>query len=544
MESKTAYLRSDILSGIVVFLVALPLCLGIALASGAPLFAGIIAGVIGGIIVGFLSNSQLSVSGPAAGLTAIVLVAITSLGSFETFLLAVILAGLIQIALGLAKAGTISNYFPSNVIEGMLAAIGIIIILKQLPHAIGYDKDNEGDFFFIEKGTGHNTFSALIDAVNYSHLGAALITLISLAILIAWTKVEFLKKIKAVPGALVAVTVGVALNEVFKSSGSNLAISQEHLVNLPIPASFADFIGQFSRPNFSAITNPDVWIVGITIAAVASIETLLCIEAADKMDPLKRFTNTNTELKAQGVGNLISGLIGGIPMTSVIVRTSANINSGARTKVATIAHGFFLLIAVVAIPTVLNKIPLACLAAVLLMTGWKLAHPTVFKHMWQNGKFQFAPFIVTVVAVVFTDLLKGVAVGLAVSIFFILRANMKLAYFFKKEAHHAGETIHIDLAQEVSFLNKAAIKQTLAHLPENSIVVINANNTLYIDYDVLELIKDFVSHGSKEKGITVSLVGFREAYKIENTGHVSSQQTQKLTNEELRYENSDARAAS
>lgn len=544
MESKTAYLRNDILSGVVVFLVALPLCLGIALASGAPLFAGIIAGVIGGIVVGFLSNSQLSVSGPAAGLTAIVLVAITSLGSFETFLLAVILAGLIQIALGLAKAGTISNYFPSNVIEGMLAAIGIIIILKQLPHAIGYDKDNEGDFFFIEKGTGHNTFSALIDAVNYSHLGAALITLISLAILIAWTKVAFLKKLKVVPGALVAVVVGVALNEMFKSSGSNLAISQEHLVNLPIPASFADFLGQFSRPNFSAITNPNVWIVGITIAAVASIETLLCIEAADKMDPLKRFTNTNTELKAQGVGNLISGLIGGIPMTSVIVRTSANVNSGARTKISTIAHGSFLLIAVIAIPTVLNRIPLACLAAVLLMTGWKLAHPTVFKRMWQNGKFQFAPFIVTVIAVVFTDLLKGVAVGLAISIFFILRSNMKLAYFFKKEAHHAGETIHIDLAQEVSFLNKAAIKQTLGHLPENSTVVINATNTLYIDYDVLELIKDFVSQGSKEKNITVSLVGFREAYKIENTGHVSSQQTQKLTNEELQYENSDARAAS
>lgn len=544
MKSRLAYFKTDLLSGIVVFLVALPLCLGIALASGAPLFAGIISGIIGGIVVGFLSNSELSVSGPAAGLTAIVLVAITNLGSFETFLLAVTLAGLIQIALGFAKAGTISNYFPSNVIEGMLAAIGIIIILKQLPHAIGYDKDNEGDFFFLEIGTGHNTFSALIDAVNYSHLGAALITLISLAILIAWTKVEFLKKLKAVPGALVAVTVGVVLNEIFKSSGSTLAISQEHLVNLPIPASFADFIGQFSKPNFSAIANLNVWVVAITIAAVASIETLLCIEAADKMDPLKRFTNTNTELKAQGIGNLISGLIGGIPMTSVIVRTSANVNSGARTKIASIAHGCFLLIAVIAIPTVLNKIPLACLAAILLMTGWKLAHPRVFKHMWQNGKFQFAPFIVTVVAVVFTDLLKGVAVGLAISIFFILRANMKLAYFFKKEAHHTGETIHIDLAQEVSFLNKAAIKQTLGHLPENSTVVINATNTLYIDYDVLELIKDFVSQGSKEKGITVSLVGFREAYKIENTGHVSSQQTQKLTNEELQYENFDARTAS
>lgn len=522
MKSKLEFLKTDILAGLVVFLVALPLCLGIALASGAPLFAGIIAGVIGGIIVGYLSNSELSVSGPAAGLTAIVLVAISSLGSFEAFLMAVTLAGLFQIALGFAKAGTISNYFPSNVIEGMLAAIGIIIILKQLPHAIGYDKDNEGDFFFIEKGTGHNTFTALIDAVNYTHLGAALITLLSLAVLIAWTKVPFLKQLKVVPGALVAVVLGVVLNEVFKSTGSNLAISQEHLVSLPIPASFADFLGQFSRPDFSAIGNPNVWVVAVTIAAVASIETLLCIEAADKMDPLKRFTNTNTELKAQGLGNLLSGLIGGLPMTSVIVRTSANVNAGARTKISAIAHGIFLLVAVLAIPSILNKIPLACLAAILLMTGWKLAHPAVFKHMWNNGKFQFAPFIVTVLAVVFTDLLKGVAVGLAVSIFFILRANMKLAYYFKREAHHTGETIHIDLAQEVSFLNKAAIKQTLAHLPENSKVVINASNSVYIDHDVIELIKDFVTLGSKDKDISVSLIGFKGVYNIEHASHVSS----------------------
>jgi MFS superfamily sulfate permease-like transporter len=522
MKSKLEFLKTDILSGLVVFLVALPLCLGIALASGAPLFSGIIAGFIGGIVIGSLSNSQLSVAGPAAGLTAIVLVAISTLGSFEAFLLAVMLGGIFQIVLGFAKAGTISNYFPSNVIEGMLAAIGIIIILKQLPHAIGYDKDNEGDFFFIEKGTGHNTFTAIIDAVNYTHLGAVLVTLLSLAILIAWTKVAFLKRIKVVPGALVAVILGVILNEIFKRTGSTLAISQEHLVSLPIPASFADFFSQFSRPDFSAITNPNVWVVGVTIAAVASIETLLCIEAADKMDPHKRFTNTNRELKAQGVGNLLSGFLGGLPMTSVIVRTTANINAGAQTKISTIAHGIFLLVAVIAIPSVLNKIPLACLAAILLMTGWKLANPAVFKHMWDNGKFQFAPFIVTVVAVVLTDLLKGVAIGLAISIFFILRANMKLAYFFKKEEHHTGETIHIDLAQEVSFLNKAAIKQTLAHLPENSKVIINAANTLYIDHDVLELIRDFVKLGSKDKDIAVSLVGFRDAYKMENAGHVSS----------------------
>ena len=370
--------------------------------------------------------------------------------------------------------------------------------------------------------TNYNELGKCLDAVNYAHVGAIIITLVSLAILISWNKIEFLKKMKAVPGALVVVIVGIVLNEVFKAKGSNLAISQEHLVSLPIPNSFADFLGQFSRPNFSAISNSHVWVVAATIAAVASIETLLCIEAADKMDPLKRFTNTNTELKAQGIGNLISGMIGGMPMTSVIVRTSANVNAGARTKISAIAHGVFLLAAVMTIPALLNRIPLACLAAVLLMIGFKLASPAVFKHMWQSGKYQFVPFIVTVIAVVFTDLLKGVAIGLAFSMFFILRANMKLAYFFKKEEHHTGETIYIDLAQEVSFLNKAAIKQTLAHLPEKTKVVINATNSAYIDHDVIELIKDFVSLGSKDKDISVSLIGFKEHYWMEYAQHVSS----------------------
>lgn len=522
MKINSKYFKTDILSGVVVFLVALPLCLGIALASGAPLFAGIISGVIGGIVVGILSHSQLSVSGPAAGLTAIILGAITSLGSYETFLVAVVLAGILQILLGLAKAGTISNYFPSNVIEGMLTAIGIIIILKQLPHAIGYDVDNEGDFFFIEKGEGHNTFSSLIDAINFSHLGAIIISLISLGILIAFNKLPFLRNLRAVPGALIVVVVGVILNEIFKSMGSPLAIPQEHLVNLPVPSSFDEFVGQFKLPDFTMVTNPKVWIVAATIAAVASIETLLCIEAADKMDPLKRYTNTNIELFAQGAGNILSGLIGGIPMTSVIVRTSANVNSGGRTKIAAITHGVFLLIAVLAIPTILNKIPLACLAAILLMIGYKLASPKVFKHMWHSGKYQFTPFIITVVAVVFTDLLKGVGIGLVVSVFFILRANLKLAYFFKKEDYHEGETITLELAQEVSFLNKAAIKQTLGHLPTNSKLIVDASNTFYIDHDVLELIKDFLRIGSKDKNIKVELIGFKEEYKIIDSTHVTS----------------------
>lgn len=345
-----------------------------------------------------------------------------------------------------------------------------------------------------------------------------------MGILIAFNKVTFLKNLKAVPGALVAVIAGVIINEVFKASGSNLVISQEHLVNLPMPKSFSDFIGQFSSPRFTDILNPQVWIVAATIAIVASIETLLCIEASDKMDPLKRYTNSNTELFAQGTGNILSGLIGGIPMTPVIVRTSANINSGGRTKVATIAHGLFLLIAVISIPTILNKIPLACLAAILLMIGYKLASPTVFKHMWKNGKYQLVPFIVTVIAVVFTDLLKGVAIGLFVSGFYILRANLKLAYFFKKEGYHDGEVITMKLAQEVSFLNKAAIKQTLHHLPENSRLMIDASDTFYIDHDVLQLIRDFLNIGSKDKNIQVTLIGFKDEYQMENSQHVSSKE--------------------
>jgi len=523
MKLTTKFLKSDMLSGMVVFLVALPLCLGIAVASGAPPFAGIICGVIAGIIVGYLSGSNVSVSGPAAGLIAIVLVAITDLG-YEPFLVAVLIAGIIQLTLGFAKAGSISAYFPTSVIEGMLVAIGIIIIKKELPHAIGYDKAHEGDWFAIEAGSGSGFFTELINSINYAHVGAILITLVSIFILIAFNKIAFLKKIKAIPGALVVVVVGIILNELFKSTGSKLAITGDHLVSLPIASSFNDFIGQFTTPDFTSFTNPKVWIVGVTIAIVASIETLLCLEAGDKMDPQKRYSSPNTELRAQGIGNILSGLIGGLPMTSVIVRTSANVNAGAKTKLSAMAHGVFLLLTVLVIPGLLNKIPMASLAAILIMIGWKLANPKVFMHMWKTGKHQFIPFIVTVVAVVLTDLLKGVGVGLVVAIIFILRGNMKLAYFFKKEKYHEGETVHIDLAQEVSFLNKAAIKQTLAHLPENSKLVIDAANTVYIDYDVLELIRDFMNFGSKDKNIEVTLKNFKPAYQMEDAMHVHSEQ--------------------
>jgi MFS superfamily sulfate permease-like transporter len=399
----------------------------------------------------------------------------------------------------------------------MLAGIGVIIFLKQIPHAVGYDKDFEGDESFMQ-ADGQNTFSELFSVFDQIQIGSVIITLVSLAILILWTKFDFLKKLKLVPAALIAVIVSILLNEFFIQSGSSLAIASEHLVGLPVPSSFDEFKNIFVTPDFSAITNSKVWIVGITIAVVASIETLLCIEAADRMDVQKRYTDTNVELKAQGVGNILSSLLGGLPMTSVVVRTSANNNAGAKSKMSAIIHGLLLLVSVLAIPMILNKIPLATLAAILLLVGYKLANPKTIKHFWEKGKYQFVPFIATFAAVVFTDLLKGVALGMIISIFAILRGNMKRAYSFRKEEYADGDVIHIDLAQEVSFLNKAAIKSTLASIPENSRIVINASETVYIAHDVLDLIKEFKKIRAKEENIKVKLVGFKKEYELENTG--------------------------
>ena len=519
-----ANLKSDFASGLVVFLVALPLCLGIAMASGAPLFSGIIAGVVGGIVVGYLSKSHLSVSGPAAGLTAIILTAVTDLGAFDILLTAIFIAGLIQLALGFIKAGSISNYFPTNVIEGMLAGIGIIIILKQLPHAFGYDSDFEGDEAFLQLD-GSNTASAIFSLLDHVQLGSIIITVISLIILIAWDKVPALKKLKLIPGALTAVVIGVALNEIFVASGSSLAIAKQHLVTLPVPTTIEDFKAMITTPNLSGFTNPKVWMVGLTIAIVASIETLLCIEAADRMDVQKRYTDTNNELRAQGIGNMISALLGGLPMTSVVVRTSANNSAGAKSKMSTIIHGVLLLISVLAIPVILNKIPLATLAAILLMVGYKLAKPSTFFHFWEKGKYQFIPFIATLVAVVFTDLLKGVALGIIISIIFVLKGNLKRAYHFRKEAYADGDVIHIDLAQEVSFLNKAAIKSTLNDIPENSRVVINAHDTVYIAHDILDLIREFKTTRAIDENIKVKLKGFKKAYQLENSAETPNNVT-------------------
>jgi MFS superfamily sulfate permease-like transporter len=511
MTKKTnlfANLNSDFASGLVVFLVALPLCLGIALASGAPLFSGIISGVVGGIIVGFLSKSHVSVTGPAAGLTAIVLAAITDLGAFDIFLTAVLIAGLIQLALGFLKAGSISNFFPTNVIEGMLAGIGVIIFLKQIPKALGSD---------VSVGSGLKIFSDVVDSFKDAKMGVIIVTVVSLIIILVWNKIPALKNIKMLPAALIAVAVGVLINE-FILKGTHLEITSKYLVSLPVPTTVEEFKAIVVMPNFAGFTNAKVWIAAITIAIVASIETLLCIEAADRMDVQKRYTDTNVELKAQGIGNIISALLGGLPMTSVVVRSSANANAGAKSKMSAIIHGVLLLISVLTIPVILNKIPFATLAAILLLIGYKLANPKVFKHFWEGGKYQFLPFILTFLAVVFTDLLKGVALGMIVSVIFILRGNMKRAYTFKKEGFKEGDIIHIDLAQEVSFLNKSAIKSTLASIPENASVVINASETVYIAHDVLDLIKEFSTIKAKEENLKVTLIGFKPEYNLVNTG--------------------------
>jgi MFS superfamily sulfate permease-like transporter len=520
-KSLLKNLKNDVPSSIVVFLIAVPLCLGIALASGAPFFSGLIAGMVGGLVIGSLSNSHLSVSGPAAGLTAIVLAGITKLGSFETFLVAVVLAGIFQLILGFIKAGSIANYFPSNVIKGMLTAIGIIIILKQIPHAFGYDKESEGSLAF-EEPDGRNTFTALLQLLENIHPGVTIVTLVSLAILILWEK-PFMKRIKIIPGALAAVVVSIGLNALFEAFFTRLAIQREHLVQVPVASTIPDFLNLFTFPDFSAVWDKDVLITAFTIAVVASIETLLCIEAVDKMDPYRRLTNQNRELRAQGVGNILSGLIGGLPITSVIVRSTANLNAGAKTKASTIMHGGLILVCSAFIPHLLNKIPLGALAAILLITGYKLARISIFKEMFANGKYQWIPFMITVIAVVFTDLLIGVSLGLAASMMSILYHNMKNSYYFHKEKHHQGEVIRIRLSEEVSFLNKASLKLTLDELPENTTVIIDATKTYYIDFDVLELIKDFKNNKAAEKNIQCILTGFKENYKVDNTHNVVSE---------------------
>ncbi len=521
-------IKNDAISGIIVFLIALPLCLGIAQASGAPLFSGIVTGIVAGILVGFLSGSQLSVAGPAAGLTAIVLAAITDLGSWDIFLCAVMAAGLIQLILGFARAGSIANYFPSSVIEGMLAGIGLTIIIKMIPEALGYD--GEGHERMVDAEDGF-TLDYITSAFNHVEPAAVIISILGLALLFMWMTKPF-QKLKLVPSGLVVVVIAVLINELLRMNGSSLYLGTIHLVNLPIAGSFSEFIGQFRLPDFSGFANPAVWQTGAVIAVVASIETLLCLEATDKLDPMKRFTPTNRELKAQGIGNMVAGLIGGLPMTSVIVRSSANINAGAKSKLSTIIHGSLLLVCVALIPTVLNLIPKASLAAILIFTGYKLCNPKTIMHIWREGGItQFVPYAATALGVVFLDLLKGVGIGLALSIVFLLYKNMHIPFFFRKTSHSLGELVEIKLAQEVSFLNKAGIKMALEKLPENSKVIIDASDTEYIDFDVLDLIREFHSTRAADRNIEMSLVGFKNMYKVPKTNNADELYSQLETAE-------------
>ncbi|WP_184545908.1 SulP family inorganic anion transporter [Mucilaginibacter sp. FT3.2] len=500
-------LKRDLPASLVVFLVALPLCLGIALASGAPLFAGVLTGIIGGIVVGSLSGSQLSVAGPAAGLTVIVLNAITSLGSYETFLLALVLAGIFQMLLGFLKAGTIANYFPSSVIEGMLAAIGIILIMKQFPHAVGYDADFEGDEGFSQADE-HNSFSGVLGALHKINYGAVIISIVSLAFMIYWPK---FKKLAMVPAPLLVVLAGIGLSAAF--AGTGFALLDKQYVRIPVVNSSSEFFALFKTADFGSIGNKQVWISAFTIAVVASLETLLSLEAVDKIDPIKRVSPTNRELVAQGIGNITSGLLGGLPMTAVIVRSSANVNSGARTKTSAVVHGVLLLVSLLFIPMLINLIPLSCLAAILLMTGYKLARIALFKHMWHQGLNQFIPFVVTIVAVVLTDLLIGVGIGMMVGVFYILRNNLRNPYFYQITKNGDKKTINIKLAEEVSFLNKAAIQVTLTSLPSGTDVIIDGSSSRYIDPDVLEIIHNY-KHNAYTKGIIVQLVEVKDKYDV------------------------------
>ncbi|RSK41643.1 SulP family inorganic anion transporter [Mangrovimonas spongiae] len=503
------YIKSDLPASIVVFFVALPLCLGIALASGAPLFSGLIAGIIGGIVVGALSGSKIGVSGPAAGLAAIVLTAIGALGGYQNFLVAVVIAGVIQILFGVLKAGVIGYYFPSSVIKGMLTGIGIIIILKQIPNFFGYDEESAWDLEFFEIDGG-NTFSEIFQVINNIHPGAALIGVISLLILLFWDKVLSKKgKIfQLIQGPFVAVVLGIIFFTVTKGN-ELLNITSNHLVSVPIPESASDFLNQFSFPNFSVITNVDIWVTAFTIALVASLETLLCVEATDKIDPDKNVTPTNRELLAQGTGNVISGLIGGLPITQVIVRSSANIQSGGKSKMSTIIHGFLLLISVILIPTLLNMIPLSVLAAILLIVGYKLAKPQLFKQMYKLGWKQFVPFIVTVVGIVFTDLLFGIGLGLLVGIVVILLKSYQNSHFLHIEDKSNGKhKIKMTLAEEVTFFNKGAILKELDSLPRDTYLELDLIKTRYLDNDIIEILDDF-SHKAKERNIDIKLVSKR-----------------------------------
>jgi SulP family sulfate permease len=517
MESKNMFkeLKSDLPASIVVFFVAVPLCLGIALASGAPLFSGIIAGIVGGIIVGMASGSALGVSGPAAGLAVIVLTSIATLGSWPAFLLAVVIAGVIQLAMGFAKAGFIAYFFPSSVIKGMLTGIGLLIVLKQIPHALGYDKDTEGDDAFLQ-ADGENTFSALASAFEWLTPGAILIASISIAILILWDTVLTKKHkiFQLIQGPIVVVILGIVMNYLFQNGILNFSLASDQVVQLPVAENFSQFLTQFTFPDFTQLTNPEIYKIAIVMAIVASLETLLCVEATDKIDPFKRVTPTNRELKAQGLGNILSGMIGGLPITQVIVRSSANISFGGKTKMSAILHGVFLLISAITIAGLLNMIPLASLAAILIMVGYKLAKPELFKQMYKLGWEQFIPFVATVVAILLTDLLKGITIGLLFGIFYTLRHSYRNSHHLQSNTstENGQKVYHLELAEEVSFFNKASVLKVLDEIPADSKVIIDCTKSKSIAHDVIELIVNYRTN-AKTKNIKVETINFIEPIK-------------------------------
>lgn len=506
--SLSVTLPKDLTASIAVFLVALPLCLGIALASNAPLFAGLISGIVGGIVVGILSGSHKSVSGPAAGLTAIVAAQIASLGSFEAFLAAVVIAGAIQVLMGTFRLGFIASFFPMSVIKGLLAAIGLILILKQIPHVFGHDSDVEGEMSF-EQPDHENTFTELLATLSDILPGAAIIGIASVLFLMAWDKVKVLKKLP-VPSALIVVVLGVGINLLLRKMGHAWEVKASHLVQVPAAKDFQAFLGFLQFPGVEHFSNPLVFKAAITVALVATLETLLNLEAVDKIDPDQRQSPPNRELVAQGAGNLIAGLIGGLPMTSVIVRSSVNINAGGKTKLSAILHGVLLIVCVVTVPHWLNEIPLSALAAILIVTGLKLASPKLFKEMWGEGAPQFLPFIITIAAIVFTDLLTGVLIGLGVSILFILHSNLRRPLRRVMEKHAAGDVLRIELANQVSFLNRAALEKVFYSVPRGGRVLIDARGTDFIDPDIRDLLSDLRDKTAPARGIEVSFIGMKD----------------------------------
>ena len=514
-QTASSAIRDDVLAGLVVFLVALPLCLGIALASNAPLLAGVVAGIVAGLVVGPISGAQVTISGPAAGLTAVVATEIAALdNSFESLLVAVVLAGVIQLGLGAIRGGFIKSFVPSSVVRGLLSAIGVILILKQIPHLFGHDTDPEGEMSFFQPDK-QNTFSELFEILGDLHPGAIMVGFASLAIIYFWGRLPRLKQ-TGIPAPLVVVVFGVACALGFDQLGGNWVITSTHKVQVPVAESVRGFFGLLHTPDFSQITNPAVTSAALAIALVGSLQALLTIEAVDRLDKQRRSTPPNRELFAQGIGNIVSGLAGGLPMTCEIVRSSVNIDAGGRTKLSAILHGALLAVAVVLFPVTINLIPLSALAAILIATGLKLASPQVVAELWRAGRYQFIPWLITLLAIVLTDPLIGIVIGLSVSTLFILWSNLRRPMRMVIEHHLGGDVTRVQLASQVSFLNRAALQKTFNSIEPGKHVLVDAHETVYIDPDILSLIREYREVIGPTRGVQVSTRGFRDKYAIED----------------------------